>query len=72
MPQKTASPTAANVLACCLNYLAGALYLLNAIATLARWDNFEYTPRSYGYFYLALSVVFILVGTSFIVSRKAK
>jgi len=71
MPQKTASRTP-NVLACCLNYLAATLYLLNAIATLTKWDNFAYTPRGDGYLYLGLSVVFFSVGTSFIISRKAK
>jgi len=41
--------------------------------TATRWDNFAYTPRSDGYLYLALSVVFFSVGTVFIAGhRKAK
>jgi hypothetical protein len=72
MPQKTASRTS-NVLAGIVNCLAGFVYLLNAIATLTRWDNFVYTPRSNGYLYLALSLVFFSLGTVFMTSHhKAK
>jgi hypothetical protein len=72
MPLKTASRTV-SVWAYCLNYLAGALFLLNALASLTGWDNFANQPRSAGYTNLALSVVFFSVGYIFMASyRKAK
>ena len=67
MAKKTASPTA-SAWAYRLSYLAGAMFLLNALLSL----NFvnqahsfgDFTP-SQGYFNLAESVVFFSVGTIF-------
>lgn len=69
MPQKTASPTAA-VWAYRLNYFAGALFLLNALASLTGRDNFANQPRTSGYYALAESVVFFSVGTVFKASHR--
>ena len=69
MPPKAASP-ARNVLAFWLNYFAGALFLLNAVAILTGWDNFANRPRSDAYLDLALSVVFFSVGAVFMASRR--
>jgi hypothetical protein len=56
-----------------LSYFAGALFLLNALATLAGWDSFANQPPGSASFNLAESVVFFSVGFVFNAShRKAK
>jgi hypothetical protein len=72
MLPKTASRTAA-VWAYRLSCFAGAMWLINALASLTGWGNFANQPRSNGYFALAESVVFFSVGIVFKTSyRKAK
>ena len=68
MPQKRKGSTA-SLWASGLNYFAGAVFLINALAFLTGWDNFANQPRSYGYFDVAASIVFFSVGTVFLTTR---